>query len=209
MCERFICVSATKTNKKCIRNEDKEKQKQWAQRELEPTSEPAVALFSIEIFFSGGGNNSGGDVRIDAIVRFAFFNESLCTKLFSNDIAGDWVSLEDIGDGATDDGNEVSSNVCFLCFMMRGGTGGSVSGGVSNDDELFDADIRIVYESSIAVAVNIVCSSTSSNKHNVPTGTLVGVIWSGGLTIEPLRLDRLPYSLLFTGFNCGDDKNTQ
>lgn len=89
------------------------------------------------------------------------------TKLFSNDCVN-----ADIGDGATDDVNEVSSSECFLCFMMRGGTGGSVSGGVSNDDELFDADIRIVYESSVAVAVSIVCSSTSSSKHNAPTGTL-------------------------------------
>lgn len=80
------------------------------------------------------------------------------------------------GDGATGDVNDVSNTKCFLCFMMRGGTGGSVSGGVSNDVELFDADIRIVYESSVAVAVSIVCSSSSSRKHSVPTGTLVGVL---------------------------------
>lgn len=156
--------------------------------------------FAMEAFFNGGGNNSGGDVRIAAIVCVVHFNESLqlFTKLLSNDIAidddgsGGCGGVTELNSGDATVVNEVSNSECFLCFILRGGTGGNVSGGVSND-----AVIRIVYVSSVAVAVNIVCSSTSSNTHNVPIGTLTGV-----LTIEPLRLVRRPFSLLFTGFNC-------
>lgn len=188
-------------------NRHKMMKKQHEHNEHTSDSAAEDTLFVADTFFNGGGNRSGGDVRIEAIVLLAFLNESLCTKLFSNDIADDWLNAAN--GGAIDDVNDVSNTKCFLCFIMRGGTGGSVSGGESNDVELFDADIRIVYESSMVVAVNIVCSSSSSSrKHNVPTGTLVGVLWSGGLTIEPLRLERLPCSLLLTGFNCCDDRNT-
>lgn len=70
-------------------NRHKMMKKQHEHNEHTSDSAAEDTLFVADTFFNGGGNRSGGDVRIEAIVLLAFLNESLCTKLFSNDIADD------------------------------------------------------------------------------------------------------------------------